>query len=244
MKLHLALPQNWFVAISLKYTMTKFGRRILFSLSLLALPAAANANLVDRGLVTYDTQSGLEWLDLNQTKGLSFDQVSAQFGSGGLYAGYRYATSLEAQGLLTEFGLPIVPYTTYAPNTWLPTLASFDALLGLNVGGLGPAYGFEAETGDTVGGAYRQLFYGDGSSMNTAMNADPTDAVAVGDRLVSQTAEVTVGYADSYAERNLSHFLVRVADPVTAVPEPQVYALMLSGLAALSVLFRRRTKAR
>jgi hypothetical protein len=215
--------------------MMKFGRQAFFYVSLIALPAAANANLVDRGLVTYDTRSGLEWLDLSQTQGLSFDQVSTQLGTGGLYAGYRYATSLEAQGLLTEFGLPIVAYTMYAPNTWLPNLTNFDALLGLNVRGLGPAYGFEAETGDTVGGTYKQLFYGDGSSMNTAMNADPTDAVGVGDRLVSSGAEVTVGYADSYAERNLSHFLVRVGEPVTAaVPEP----------AAVGVLSRRRTKAR
>jgi len=225
--------------------MTKFGRHTFFCLSLIALPAAANANLVDRGLVTYDTQSGLEWLDLSQTQGLSFDQVSAQLGAGGLYAGYRYATSLEAQGLLTEFGLPIVSYTTYPTNTWLSNLTSFDALLGLNVRGLGPAYGFEAETGDAVGGAYRQLFYGDGASMNTAMNADPTDAIAVGDRLVSSDAEVTVGFSDSYAERNLSHFLVRVGVPVVAaVPEPETYALMLIGLAAMGVLSRRRTKLR
>jgi hypothetical protein len=81
--------------------------------------------------------------------------------------------------------------------------------------------------------------------MNTAMNADPTDAVGVGDRLVSSGAEVTVGYADSYAERNLSHFLVRVGEPVTAaVPEPETGALMLIGLAAVGVLSRRRTKAR
>lgn len=220
--------------------MKKFGCQALFCVSLIALPAAANADLVDRGFVTYDTQSGLEWLDLSQTQGLSFDQVSAQLGTGGLYAGYRYATSLEAQGLLTEFGLPIVAYTTYATNTWQLNLTYFDALLGLNVRGLGPAYGFEAETGDTVGGAYKQLFYGDGSSMNTAMNADPTDAVGVGDRLVSRDAEVTVGYSSSYAERNLSHFLVRVGQPVTAVPEPAVYALMLIGLAGL--VLRARTR--
>jgi len=97
--------------------MTKFGGQTLICLSLIALPAIANADLVDRGLQTYDTQSGLEWLDLSQTRGLSYTEVSAQFGAGGLYDGYRYATSLEAQALLGEFGLPIVSYTMYASNT-------------------------------------------------------------------------------------------------------------------------------
>jgi len=223
--------------------MTKFGGQTLICLSLIALPAIANADLVDRGLQTYDTQSGLEWLDLSQTRGLSYTEVSAQFGAGGLYDGYRYATSLEAQALLGEFGLPIVSYTMYASNTWAANLASFDALLGLNVGGLGPAYAFAAETGDTVGGNYQQLFYGYGSAMNTAMNADPADAFGAGDRLISKYAEVTVGYAASYAERNLSHFLVRDGAPVTAVPEPETWALMLAGLMGVGAASRRRAKA-
>jgi hypothetical protein len=79
--------------------------------------------------------------------------------------------------------------------------------------------------------------------MNTALNADPGDAFGAGDRLISHSAEVTVGYSASYAERNLSHFLVRTAEPVTAVPEPGTYALMLAGLAGVGWVSRRRAKA-
>jgi hypothetical protein len=218
----------------------KFGGRAFFSMFFFALPAIAHADLVDRGLQTYDSQSGLEWLDLSQTRGLSFDAVCAQLGAGGSYAGYRYATTLEAQTLLGEFGLPIVSYTTYATDIWAPNLANFDALLGLNVGGLGPAYGFQAETGDLAGAGYHLLLYGSAASMNTALNADSDDAIAAGDRLISRSAEVTVGYAASYSDRNLSHFLVRKAEPVTSVPEPGTYALMLVGLMGVGLVSRRK----
>jgi len=221
--------------------MMKFVRQTLACLPLVALPLIAHANLVDHGVDTFDTQSGLEWLDLNQTQGLSFDEVSAQLGAGGTYAGYRYATTAEAQNLLGQFGLPIVSYTAYAGSPWASNLASFDALLGLNVHGLGPGYAFEAETGGTHDG-YHELFYGYGSAMNTAMNSDPNDAVGAGDRLVSQSTEVTIGYAGAYAERNLSHFLVREGASVTAVPEPGTYALMLAGLAAIGLAGRGRSK--
>jgi len=238
-----AMQQNQFFALIGNDTMAKLGGRILLCMSFAALPAMATADLVDRGLVTYDTQSGLEWLDLSETLGLSFNQVSAQFGAGGRYAGYRYATTLEAQNLLSDFGLPIVAYTAYAPNTWLPNLTRFDALLGLNVRGLGPAYAFGAETGDALDGGYRQFLFGYDSAISTAMNADPADVIGVGDLLVSQSAGVTVGYSTSYADRNLSHFLVRNGAPVAAVPEPETFALMLAGLVAVGVISRRRKRS-
>jgi len=59
---------------------------------------------------------------------------------------------------------------------------------------------------------------------------------------VSQSTEVTIGYAGAYAERNLSHFLVREGASVTAVPEPGTYALMLAGLAAIGLAGRGRSK--
>jgi len=67
--------------------------------SLLALPAAAELLEIDLaapgdGLVTRDTATALDWLDLTESAGLSFADVEA--GAGGFTAdGWRYATEAE-----------------------------------------------------------------------------------------------------------------------------------------------------
>ena len=200
--------------------------------------ASARAELVDLGMVTRDTVSGLEWLDLSQTSGRSFGEVVTQFASGGHYGGYRHATSGEAQGVFLQLGLPVVPYTSYlSPGGLVAALANFDRLLGLNVAGLGSAYGFSAQVGDAIAGyaGYHAAYYGFPSSLNTDLPPGEI-AGAFGDRLVS-TREVTVGYATSFKSATTGHFLVR---QVAAIPEPQTVALMLAGLLLTSLVARRR----
>ena len=45
--------------------------------------------------VTQDTVSGLDWLDVNLSVNRSYIDVSTQFGIGGDYEGWRYATVQE-----------------------------------------------------------------------------------------------------------------------------------------------------
>ena len=212
---------------------------IAASLSLLAPLDAAHAQLIDAGSTTVDSQSGLEWLDLSASNGLSFTQVSAGFGASGAFDGYRYATSAEVADLLGEFGLPVAPYATY-PTSLAPQLAQFDSYLGLNFGGLGPAYGFQAMVGDAIAGfsGYHPLFFAFPNSANTALGSGPF--VAAGDRLIDANAEVTVGYGENFAERNLGHFLVRSVSPV---PEPSTWLLLAGGLALIGVQVRARRRA-
>ncbi len=63
--------------------------------------------------ITLDTDTGLLWLDWSQTIGLSFDEVSAQLGEGGLYSGFRFATNDEVNTLWLNGG--IVDVTTEGP---------------------------------------------------------------------------------------------------------------------------------
>ncbi len=75
--------------------------------------SSINAAIIDNNTFTTDTNSGLDWMDVTETSGISYDEVSVQLGVGGTYEGWRYATDIEFNTLvgnytnknITEFGL-------------------------------------------------------------------------------------------------------------------------------------------
>lgn len=84
---------------------------LYFALSLLS--STADATLIEQdfisgngdGLVTFDSQTGLRWLDLSASAGRSFNEVSTEFGLGGDFEGFRYATNEEILMLWQNAGL-------------------------------------------------------------------------------------------------------------------------------------------
>jgi hypothetical protein len=58
-------------------------------------------------LITSDTATGLNWLDLTETSGKSRDDVVTQLGTGGVYDGWRYATSSEVVTLWGNIGVDL-----------------------------------------------------------------------------------------------------------------------------------------
>ncbi len=62
----------------------------------------ASATLMDLAGKNYstDTKAGLDWLDLDQTIGKSWGYVDSQFGVGGLYEGWRFATATEFEEMI------------------------------------------------------------------------------------------------------------------------------------------------
>lgn len=113
--------------------------RCLFPIVLLIIAVAGQASgqLVTRdwkaagdGLLTYDSNSGLEWLDWTETAGRSYDDVAARFGAGGEFEGFRHATRDESRSLFLSLGMTLntvaasnvsVIATWYAHNA--PTLS-------------------------------------------------------------------------------------------------------------------------
>ncbi|MBT8131772.1 MAG: hypothetical protein KJO35_05855, partial [Gammaproteobacteria bacterium] len=65
----------------------------LCAVLLLAFGVAGQAALVDNGVYTTDTGSGLDWLDLSVTDGLSINDATT------LYSDWRYATFTEIDAL-------------------------------------------------------------------------------------------------------------------------------------------------
>lgn len=58
-------------------------------------------------LITTDTVSGLDWLDLTETNDMSYNYVSGQLGSGGQFEGFRYATPAEVVDLWANWSIDL-----------------------------------------------------------------------------------------------------------------------------------------
>lgn len=104
---------------------------------LLLFSLVANASLVSMdwksagdGTLTYDDRSGLWWLDLTETAGMSYSQVSAQLSTGGLLEGWRYATITEAREIYAQFGLTSGAATTLPIEDFRAAIATMNSYFG------------------------------------------------------------------------------------------------------------------
>ncbi len=78
--------------------------RIASLIVALIISTDVSALLIDNGSYTTDSESGLDWLDLTETIGMSYNDVSSQFGYGGLFEGWQYATRNEISTLINAAG--------------------------------------------------------------------------------------------------------------------------------------------
>ena len=72
--------------------------------AILLMSGPAFAEFKDLGNITLDTTTALEWLDLTETAGLSYNYVNNQLLTGGKYEGWRYATLSETQDIMSKMG--------------------------------------------------------------------------------------------------------------------------------------------
>lgn len=78
------------------------------ALASIILPLSSHAAIVDLGNITRDTDTGLLWLDVTESRGFSYDQVTSMMGAGQAYEGWRYATAAEFDQLVVNFGYSAV----------------------------------------------------------------------------------------------------------------------------------------
>jgi len=74
---------------------------------------ASKDSFVDHGVYTTDTLSELDWLDVTETGGQSYNQVVKDLGAGGGLEGWRYATGIEFNQMLSHYTGVTFPDTVY-----------------------------------------------------------------------------------------------------------------------------------
>ena len=200
--------------------------------------AGANAEFVDHGTYSTDSNTGLDWLDLTQTSGTTFSAIND--GSGGwVNNGWRYATGSELSYLFTTY-VGSGPENGYQGSPYQNALSL--------VHQLGVIFSFNNSEG------IRQVYEPNGPTQITVVgrfdDGNPNNLVGIGE-LTAQMSYSNIAtessrwvvYNDWSPDNNLpvfyGNFLVRVT---AAVPEPSTWAMMILGFAGVGYMTYRRGK--
>jgi len=80
----------------------KYFNAIIITVSLI-ISTNISAALIDNGITTTDTNTGLVWLDLSETYTISYIDTYNETLPGGIYEGYRVATRAELGSLFNDY---------------------------------------------------------------------------------------------------------------------------------------------
>lgn len=193
-------------------------KSIALAATTLVLSTSVNAVLIDNGSYTTDDENSLDWLDITETAGYSYEYVSSQLVIGGQFEGWTYASIAQTEELFDSAG-GVGPYD---PGYFDRNRLSADLLLDL--------------WGTTVTGSYEQVWFLMSDIPSSGTHAQ--GIISIADWQTNDTY-LTTDYgwqSDTYASPSLGHALVRVS----AVPIPAAVWLFGSGLLGLVGVARRK----
>jgi len=174
------------------------------------------------GLLTYDSVSGLKWLDLSYTFGQSLNGVLGQTALGNPLNGFRVATSAEVLSLYTDAGI------NFGYSGYDVAQASAANLLQSLMGGVGIG-------GSREGGTWIE-------SAGFAMNSGNVNTF-----IIEHTTggNVYAPYSHTWSagmigEGHVQNGTYLVMANVVSVPEPSSVSLLISGY--IAVLIARKPK--
>jgi hypothetical protein len=207
-----------------------------FLLAVFSVSSIANAALVSvdwknagDNLITRDTASGLDWLDLTETNNITRITILTLIDSGSL-DGWRYATSSEVVTLWDNFGIDLRDSASNTQNGLNTNLHNAIAYLGnISCEWYCPnyPYGTMGMTADIVSTSYPSTYMILGSYY-----FQPTNITRY------HTADGNTYASYNNSETSYGHYLVKSSP----VPIPPAAWLFGSGLIGL-VGFARRKKA-
>jgi len=229
-------------------------RALIAGLALFAGAMSANASLstldssFGQDTLITDSMTGLTWLKLDETAGMSYEAVLAQTGSGGTFADFDIATSAQLRTLTfdagVDFSLDLGNSTIYAqPGPIGATVCAQCVAAGSAFGSLFVSQAvtstlFGADTAPDQYLAWGMVYNTPGgpnqTELHTYMGISGTSSrMSFQDDGVIQSVGIT-------SLPWVGTWLVTTLPPI---PEPSTYALLLVGLATVGVATRRR-KAR
>lgn len=207
-------------------------KNIILSLLLLSSNAAyaTNNNLVNYGSYTRDLNSGLDWLDLTYTQGKSYNQITSELTSSSQYAGWRYATLNEFQEIFNSRGYTFSGSSIITKTTGdILDVDLFSTLI--------------SDFGVTETAGTRSISRGilDENYLNGGQNSQIFGEIRFNNKIPTISRAVLGKVLDTDSGSILGSYLVRQA-PVSTVPEPSTWALLIAGLSLILASARKKAK--
>ncbi|MEW8000470.1 MAG: PEP-CTERM sorting domain-containing protein [Candidatus Thiodiazotropha endolucinida] len=167
-------------------------------------------------LLTKDLNTGLYWLDLNQTTNISYQDMLFSLEPGGLFDGFRYASVADVNQLQESAGLFSGLFFTANPY-YRQRIEDLISKVGI--------------TRENSGSLYSNGITKDPFTPTT--NTNTNDRILRGFSLTLGSSAYQGVVADGIASESIGSWLVR--DTITTVPVPGSILLFLSGLSLLMI---------